>query len=165
MLYLANDRILKTMPFVFYYLPYLVITLKNYSPISYFEKLIELSKFISAPEMLEKRIQSTPNWRIKIFHHLRTRGEIGSQKCYQDMLTLLKTDSQFRAFHEGESKTLPDFYRTRYDAMVGPYAELLSPEDRLPCLEQQAPQIVGQQSIPIKDSVRDKSPQEVLITN
>ncbi|MGK7926841.1 MAG: radical SAM protein [Spirulina sp.] len=140
--YLANDRILKAMPFAFYYFPYLVTTLKNYSPIAYFEKLVELSQFASAPEMLKKRFRSTSNWKVKVAHQLRTLGEKENEKRYNEVLTRLRTDSHFRAFHEGESNTLPDFYRARFDKMLGRYAELLSPAERTPCLEQQAPQVV-----------------------
>jgi hypothetical protein len=141
--YIENDRILKAMPFAFYSFPYLAFTLKNYDPISYFEKLIELSECVSSPEMLKKRIQSTSNWRIKIFHWLRTQGEKAHQKKYREILAQLKTDSHLLAFHEGKSETLPDFYRHQLKVMLGRYAELISPEELHPCLEQQAPRIVG----------------------
>ncbi|MEA5470149.1 B12-binding domain-containing radical SAM protein [Spirulina sp. 06S082] len=141
--YFENDRILKAMPLAFYSFPYLAFTLKNYDPITYFEKLIELSQCVSSPEMLKKRIQSTPNWRIKIFHWLRTQGEKAHEKKYHEILTQLKTDSNFLAFHEGKSETLPDFYRHQLKVMLGRYAELISPEELHPCLEQKAPRIVG----------------------
>ena len=139
--YLANDRILKQIPFGFYYFPHLVTIIKNYDPVSFFEKLIELSDFISSPEMLKRRIKSTPNWRIKFFHYMRTQGEKSNKKRYQELLEILRSDRQFRAFHEGESQKLPEFYRTRFDKMLGSYGELLSQAERTPCLEQLTPQI------------------------
>ncbi|MBP0019859.1 MAG: radical SAM protein [Cyanobacteria bacterium SBLK] len=141
--YLESDRILKAMPFAFYTFPYLAFVPKHYDPITYFEKLIELSECVSSPEMLKKRIQSTPNWRIKIFHWVRTQGEKAHQQKYREILTQLKTDSSFLAFHEGKSTILPDFYRHQLKVMLGRYAELISPEELHPCLEQKAPRIVG----------------------
>lgn len=139
--YLANNRILKEMPFLFYNFPYLVTTIKNYDPATYFEKLIELSDFASSPEMLKRRIECTSNWRIKAFNRLRTWGEKENKKRYGELLTMLRSDSQFRAFHEGESQKLPEFYRNRFDELLGSYGELLSEAERTPCLEQLTPQI------------------------
>ena len=139
--YKASDRILKEMPFLFYSYPYLVTTIKNYDPTTYLEKLIELSDFISSPEMLKRRIKSTSNWRIQFFHYLRTWGEKENKKRYGELLTMLRSDSQFRAFHEGKSQKLPEFYRNRFDELLGSYGELLSEAERTPCLEQLTPQI------------------------
>lgn len=140
--YFAENRILKTMPFAFYYSSYLSFIPKHYDPVSYFEKLIEISQCISSPEILKKRLQSAPNWRIKIFRWLRTQAEKSSEKKYREILTQLKTDSRFLAFHEGKSETLPDFYCHQLKIMLGRYAELISLEELRPCLEQAAPQIV-----------------------
>ena len=139
--YLASDRILKKLPFAFYYFPYLVTTIKNYDPVTYFEKLIELSDFASSPEMLKRRIKSTSNWRIKAFHYIRTQGEKENKKRYGELLGMLRSDSQFREFHQGESQKLPEFYATRFDQLLGSYGELLSQAERTPCLEQLTPQI------------------------
>jgi hypothetical protein len=141
--YMKDGRILKAMPFAFYSFPYLAFVLKNYDPISYFEKLIELSECVASLEMLSKRIQSTSNWRMKTLHWVRTQGEKTHQKKYREILMQLKTDSHFLAFHEGKSKKLPDFYRHQLKVMLGRYAELLSPEELHPCLDQQVPKIVG----------------------
>ena len=132
--YLANNRILKQMPFAFYYFPYLVTTIKNYDPVSFFEKLIELSDFGSSPQMLKLRLESEPNWKIKIFHYIRNLGKKAFKNRYNELLNMLRSDPQFRAFHEGESQKLPEFYRKRFDQMIGRYGELLSPEERTPCL-------------------------------
>src|SRR5262249_8055763 len=40
--YLAEDRILQRMPFSFYYLPYLVVQLKHYHPLEYYDKMVAL---------------------------------------------------------------------------------------------------------------------------
>ena len=51
---------------------------------------------------------------------------------FRRFVELLKTDRQFSAFHEGESETLPEFYHRQYELLLGPYATLLSREDRQP---------------------------------
>ena len=45
---------------------------------------------------------------------------------------LLETDLTFRAFHEGRSTALPDYYRRVYERKLGGYASLLSPAERTP---------------------------------
>ncbi len=47
---------------------------------------------------------------------------------------MLRSDLQFRAFHQGRSEVLPSFYHKEYERMLGPYAELLSWADRTPNL-------------------------------
>jgi hypothetical protein len=44
----------------------------------------------------------------------------------------LKNDEGFRAFHEGRGKTLPEFYRRRFQQRLGPYAELISAQEMIP---------------------------------
>ena len=39
-----------------------------------------------------------------------------------------------REFHEGRHRTLPDFYHHEYERALGPYAELISRDDRRPDL-------------------------------
>ena len=46
----------------------------------------------------------------------------------------MKTDPQFRAFHEHETDSLPEFYQHKYEFLLGPYADLISREERKPIL-------------------------------
>ena len=48
---------------------------------------------------------------------------------------MLRDDARFRAFHEGRSTALPEFYRHRYERMLGQYSAVLSPADRVPDLD------------------------------
>ena len=41
----------------------------------------------------------------------------------------------FRAFHEGRSNRLPEYYRWRFRERLGRFADLLSAEDLVPQLE------------------------------
>lgn len=132
--YLASGRILKAMPFGFYFAPYLVITLKNYDPITYYEKLIELLGHASSLSMLKRRMRTTSRGDVRVVHWARSvhfREEI---KEYRRIIGMLQSDSGFRAFHEGKSHALPQFYQKEYRAMVGPYSSLLSPAERTPDL-------------------------------
>lgn len=129
---LQQDRILKAMPFSFYYAPYLVTTLKHYDPVSYYEKLIELFTHAASPAMLQRRLQSTPHGRVKLVHWARTASTRASLKSYRQILQLLRTDRQFCAFHEGRSAVLPEFYHQAYARMLKQYAGLLSQADRTP---------------------------------
>ena len=55
--YRSEDRLLATMPFTFYYMPYLVFKLKNYDTAVYYEKLIELISFVSSGKMSMQRLK------------------------------------------------------------------------------------------------------------
>lgn len=131
--YLAEGRILKAMPFAFYNLPYVVTTIRNYSPVVYYEKLIELYAYNVSRSMLSKRVRATRGL-MRLIDLLRTSGELGSLAAFRRILQLMKADRQVRAFHEGEAQNLPDFYQREYDRLLGPYAQLLSPEERIPVL-------------------------------
>lgn len=48
---------------------------------------------------------------------------------------MLRSDREFRTFHEGRSQVLPEFYHRMYERMLGSYAELISRKDRIPNLE------------------------------
>ena len=141
--YLANGQIRKAMPFGFYYTPYLVITLKNYDPVTYYEKLIELFLHSSSRDMLKRRMKSTSSWKVKVVHWARTAQIKADIRDHRRILGMLRSDPGFRAFHEGRSEVLPDFYFKEYERMLGPYAELLSRADRTPSLEQVSPELLG----------------------
>lgn len=130
-----ESRILRAMPFGFYYTPYLVTTLKHYDPLDYYSQLVGLLEHASAPAMLRRRIGSTQNRTVRLVHRIRTAGMRTTLKSNRRILSLLRSDPNFRAFHDGRSAALPQFYRDRYERMLGRYSGLLSPADRVPDLE------------------------------
>lgn len=132
--YLAQDRILRVMPFAFYYAPYIVTTLKNYEPHTYYEKLIDMFSHSLSWNMLKRRVRSACTWKVKLLHWARTLHIKADMSGHRRILGMLRSDAQFRAFHEGRSPVLPDFYNHEYKRMLGSYAELLSPADRTPLL-------------------------------
>jgi radical SAM superfamily enzyme YgiQ (UPF0313 family) len=130
--YLREGRILASMPFTFYYMPYLVYTLKNYSPVTFYEKLIDIFSFISSGRMLGKRLKNYPAPLPAGYNLVRTMGDRQMTGRFRSILNLLNTDKQFRAFHEHETNILPEFYHYQYDRLLGPYASLMSHEERQP---------------------------------
>src|SRR3989454_696320 len=132
--YRAEDRILKPMPFSFYYLPYLVVQLKHYSPLEYYEKMVDLYAVLTSTKMLVHRVWSTRQYRLKLFQAFRTFAMRTLLAKLRHMRDQLGGDRQLRAFHEGTSHTLPAYYRYLYTKQLGAYAELISETDMYPDL-------------------------------
>jgi hypothetical protein len=133
--YLAKGRILTSMPFAFYYMPYLVMTLKNYSPLEYYAKLIEIYSTANSYKLLWPRIASTPDYSLKTLYVLRSfafQGILGKLRRTRERL---QNDAEFRGFHEGRTARLPAYYRQLYARRLGRYAELISEADMTPELE------------------------------
>jgi len=131
--YLADDRILRSMPFAFYRAPYLTIALKHYDPEQYYAGLVDIMSHWTSTRMLLKRV-STVSGLLRLgtaFRMLDQRRMLGE---FRTILELLRTDRPFRAFHEQETDVLPDFYKERHRDLLGPYAGLLSDDDRRPVL-------------------------------
>lgn len=133
--YLAEGRILKSMPFSFYYMPHLVVRPKNYHPIEYYEKLIRLHAAASSGKMLLRRVASARTNGFRSLHALRTMAMRNELRKQRRILKWLEGDSQFRAFHEGTTEELPAYYRQRHAEMLGPYAALISEADMQPVLD------------------------------
>ncbi|MBE9570332.1 MAG: radical SAM protein [Proteobacteria bacterium] len=135
--YLGEDRLLTSMPFTFYYMPYLVFMLKNYSAATFYEKLIEIISYISSVNMRLKRLKNAPSplsAGYNLAKALSNRPMIGRLR---QILNLLKIDPQFRAFHEHETDVLPEYYHRQYEHLLGPYGTLMSHEERKPILDRQ----------------------------
>jgi radical SAM superfamily enzyme YgiQ (UPF0313 family) len=132
--YLSEGRILTAMPFTFYYMPYLVNTLKNYSPVVFYEKLIDMVSYISSGSMLLKRLKNSPPSFPSGYNLVKALGNRQMIGRLRNILNLLNTDKQFRLFHEHETDVLPEYYHRQYERLLGPYATLMSHEERKPVL-------------------------------
>jgi hypothetical protein len=130
-----NGRILKAMPFAFYYNPYLAITLKHYDASTYYGHLIDLHEVLASNRMLWHRLTTRNSPAVRIFHALRTLGTRAELAQFRRIRARLRSDAHLRAFHEGRSDRLPDFYTGLLDKRLGRYAELFPPEARRPILE------------------------------
>jgi hypothetical protein len=133
--YLSDGRILQAMPFSFYYSPYLVTTLRHYDPITFYRHLVDIFEHATSSAMLRRRLASTTRTSVRIMHWTRTIGMRTKISHFRALIAMLEADRQFRAFHEGRSPTLPEFYHREYERMLGPYAPLMSRADRTPVLD------------------------------
>jgi hypothetical protein len=132
--YLNEDRLLTAIPFTFYYMPYLVFRLKNYDAAAYYQKLIEIMSFISSKNMLLNRLKSSHSPFSAGYNFVKTLGNRQMIGRLNKILGLLNTETKFRAFHQHETDILPEFYHRQYELLLGPYAELMSREERKPIL-------------------------------
>ena len=137
--YLAEDRILQAMPFSFYYTPYLVTRLKHYHPVEFYENLIGLFAANCSLPVLARRVAGVRSPQLKALQAFRTVCLKPVLAKLREIHHLLKTDGKFRAFHEGRSQALPEFYRYSFKRKLGAYAQFLSARDMTPELRQALP--------------------------
>lgn len=130
--HLAEGRILEAMPFAFYYAPNMVLRLRHYDPIEYYDLLIEIFAAATSGRMLMRRLASARKPGLRPLHTLRTMALRSDLATLRRIRRRLATDPQLRAFHEGRNEDLPGFYRRALAAKLGSYAELLSQSDLKP---------------------------------
>lgn len=134
---LAENRILKTLPFAFYRQPYLTIRLKNYDPIDYFQRLIDLQAFTVSAKMFATRLRTSAFPSIAVSHLMRVLNGKHHLTEFRETVHSLQNDEQTRAYHAGETDVLPDYYAYLYKKSLGKYAELLPVEESQPILSSQ----------------------------
>jgi radical SAM superfamily enzyme YgiQ (UPF0313 family) len=132
--YRSEDRLLTSIPFVFYYMPYLTFVLKNYDASVFYEKLIDMISYVSSRKILIKRLQNSHSAISAGYSFLKTLGNRQMVGRLREILHLLKSDRQFRDFHAHETNNLPEFYHQQYDALLGSYATLMPREERIPVM-------------------------------
>ena len=127
------------MPFSFYYFPYLVTTLKNYDPVTYYQGLLDMLLHYSNRRFLWRRLGTTSSQSLRLLYAVRTLRAKEGIGQFRRILDRLTTDRQFREFHEGGSTELPEFYHRDFERLLGPYASLISREERVPNLRVAVP--------------------------
>jgi hypothetical protein len=137
--YLQEGRVLEAMPFSFYYFPYLVTTLKNYDPVTYYQGLLDMLLHYSNRRFLWRRLGTTSSQSLRLLYAVRTLRAKEGIGQFRRILDRLTTDRQFREFHEGGSTELPEFYHRDFERLLGPYASLISREERVPNLRVAVP--------------------------
>jgi radical SAM superfamily enzyme YgiQ (UPF0313 family) len=141
--FITEGRILKSMPFAFYFSQInLVSILKNYHPVEYYDHLIDISLSIASGKMFARRMLSKEPLSIRFLHNLRAMAVRQDIARFRQIRGMLKDDAGFRAFHEGRSKTLPEYYHHQFEKKLGPYADLISREERTPRLEEVSLKVV-----------------------
>lgn len=129
-----EGRILERVPFTFYHQPYLTVMLKHYDPVDYLQKMIEIHAYASSGQMLRRRWQASSQTVVAAGFTLRTLAMQSGTLEMKETVTRLQRDPHMRAFHAGETDTLPDFYATLYRRSLGRYAELMPVEESAPIL-------------------------------
>ncbi|MCZ6589773.1 MAG: radical SAM protein [Alphaproteobacteria bacterium] len=127
-----EDRLLPCMPIALYCSPYLALVLKNYDPITFYDRFIDLLTASTSAALTVKRLLSHDHVALKIARIGQTsaiRHDIREMRRIRDEI---RQNPRTRAFHEGRSMALPDFYNRHLDQRLGRYAELLTKADRIP---------------------------------
>ena len=132
--YMREDRLLISMPFSFYNMPYLALTVQNYSSVEFYDKMAQMLSCVSSMKMLVARLERAPSPFAAAYNTVKALGNRQMTARLRRLLGLLKTDRQFREFQEHKTDTLPEFYHYEYERQLGSYAELMSKEDRRPVL-------------------------------
>ena len=120
------------MPLALYCSPYLALKMKNYDPITFYDRFINLLSASTSGSLTEKRLLSRDHVALKIGRLAQTsavRHDIREMRLIRDEI---QRDPRMRAFHEGRSVALPGFYNRHLDQRLGRYAELLTAADRIP---------------------------------
>jgi radical SAM superfamily enzyme YgiQ (UPF0313 family) len=129
----AEGRILETMPFAFYYNPYLVTSLRHYTAEHFYARMIRLFAAQTSVAAVLRRSRAVSG----VYHGMNLLRSFSARRMLAEFRILheqLRSDAGFRAFHAGEHERLPDFYAQRFRQLLGRYADLLSPEDLRPLL-------------------------------
>ena len=132
---LAEGRLLRAMPFALYYNPYLVVVLRNYEPGAYYRHLIDIAATVASTAALAHRLFDRGPPALRLVHALRSLAVKREMNAFCVIERKLSTDGEFRAFHEGRSESLPEWYRTVLRGRLGRYADVLSDQDLTPVLQ------------------------------
>lgn len=93
--------------------------------------------------MLLRRLRTGARRVVRFVQGLRTLATRAELSAFRDIHGKLQSDAQFRAFHEGRSQDLPEFYHRLFEDRLGRYAPLVSRKARIRVLEQPTAQLRG----------------------
>jgi hypothetical protein len=133
--YLSDGRVLQTMPFAFYYNPFVVVRPLHYSTVELYDNLIKIYETITSSRQLVRRLRSASSPGFAAIHFLRTMQLIVEAKSLRELRNSVARDPEMRAFHEGRSSALPGYYRRLLKERLGSYGELFAEGDLTPRLE------------------------------
>ncbi|HEX6102152.1 MAG TPA: hypothetical protein VF031_03805 [Alphaproteobacteria bacterium] len=138
--YLREDRVLRSLPFTFYHVPYLAIRPRHYELCDYYGQLIGIFETIVSASMLASRLREPSHPAVRFINMLRSFAAGRELRILRRIRGKLASEPEFRAFHEGETQVLPAFYRRQFRRRLGPYADLLTEQDLTPVLTDPAAQ-------------------------
>jgi len=95
----------------------------NYDWVDFYDHVIDLSEHAFSWKMIARRFAASrgrlPRW-INVLRAVSSEGH-GRIRYYKEYREMLRTDRQFRAFAEGETKELPEFFRNKVEQDLGAY--------------------------------------------
>jgi hypothetical protein len=126
--YLKSDRVL---PFPFHFLNnQRVMNVKplHYSWPEFYDRVINLLKHAYSWKAIRKRLITNKNWNTRIANLGRTISSSGPRvriKYYERKRRMLKEDTSFRAYFEGDTNILPDYFMRQIREELGPFYQWL----------------------------------------
>lgn len=114
----------RVIPFPFHFLnnnQAMNVRPKNYDWVDFYEKLVDLSKYSFGVKAIARRMPATAGWTPKWMNVVRAVSSEGwgRIKYHSNMVSMLKTDKQLRAFFDGETTVIPQFYIDRMKDDLG----------------------------------------------
>ncbi len=129
---LAYQRAGRVLPFPFHFLNNchaMNVRPKHYGWTEFYDHLIALARYSFSPRAIARRVPATrtviPKW-LNVLRATSSEGW-GRIRYQQTVRRLLDTDRSVRAFMEGESDVLPEFYAARIRRELGPAYHFLPP--------------------------------------
>jgi hypothetical protein len=123
----------RVLPFPFHFLNNnhaMNVRPRNYQWPEFYDGVIDVSRHSFSWRAIGRRFAATrtaiPKW-INVLRAVSSEG-FGRIKYHTMMRNKLDTDRPLRAFWEGESRVLPEFYRARIEHELGPFYQYL-PDD------------------------------------
>jgi hypothetical protein len=105
---------------------------RHYTWPEFYDHLVDLSRYSFSPRAILKRIPATPTWIPKWMNVVRATSSEGWGRIryHSEIRRLLDSDRSVRAFFEGETQEIPEFYVARVRRELGPLYQYL-PEGAL----------------------------------
>jgi hypothetical protein len=120
--YQKADRVL---PFPFHFLDNhhaMNVRPLNYEWPEFYDRVIDLTMHSFSKRAIVRRLRANRETIPRLMNVVRALSSEGSGriKYFKKVRALLSSDVSFRAYFEGESKSLPDFFRSRVRKDLGP---------------------------------------------
>lgn len=139
---LAQEGRLLPLPPMHYASPVLTHQLVHYSMPEIIERKIDLLSFILRPRHFLRRMVQPSPLSARIFWFFFCYRLVSYRAELRQFRRLFDEDAGFKAFHEGRSTVVPDYYDDRLDRRLKRYAAILPREER-GCPEAEEPSIAA----------------------
>ena len=112
---LQYQRENRVLPFPFHFLNNhlaMNVKLKNYDWVDFYDKVIDLTSYTFSNKAIYLRQKAASNFTVKWMNVMRAISSegYGRIRFFKKVRKMLVEDRAFRAYFEGETTTLPDFY-------------------------------------------------------